>query len=109
VSKKKKHFSQNTLERHARSLEAAARRQREIGDNWAKNNSDDHPKDDRDMKRMFHMDARDLERVAQHVRNGKLKHALNKLFCMDTAARDECPDSVWNFLDRVDFGSRYDI
>lgn len=52
----------------------------------------------REMKAMFQKDAKDLRRAASLIREGKLMRADSLLDGMGTAARDDVPASVWNFL-----------
>ena len=54
--------------------------------------------DDDDMLDMFEGDYNDHLDVADHVRHGRLDNARHKLWRMDTAAREECPDRVYAVL-----------
>ena len=54
--------------------------------------------DDDDMLEMFKGDYHDHLDVAEYVRAGELDRARWKLWMMDTAARDECPDRVYAVL-----------
>jgi hypothetical protein len=44
---------------------------------------------------MYEQDAKDLQKIARLVRKGKLEQALDKIDNLDTAVRDEIPNSFW--------------
>ena len=54
--------------------------------------------DDDDMLDMFEGDFNDHLTVAEYVRAGQLDRARHKLWSMDTAARENCPDKVYAVL-----------
>jgi hypothetical protein len=54
--------------------------------------------DDDDMLDMFEGDYNDHLYVANFVRRGLLDKARHYLWRMDTAAREECPDKVYDVL-----------
>ncbi|MEK9818860.1 MAG: hypothetical protein VW443_04705 [Pseudomonadales bacterium] len=54
--------------------------------------------DDEDMLDMFEGDYNDHLTVAHFVRQGLLDKARHYLWRMDTAAREECPDRVYDVL-----------
>jgi len=54
--------------------------------------------DDEDMLDMFEGDYNDHLTVAHFVRQGLLDKARHYLWRMDTAARDQCPDKVYDVL-----------
>lgn len=47
---------------------------------------------------MYKKDAKDLRKVQEYIKAGKLKGAMRKLDSMDTEVRDNVSASVWNFL-----------
>ena len=53
---------------------------------------------DEGMLDMFAGDYNDHLCVAHFVREGQLDKARHHLWMMDTAARDECPDRVYDVL-----------
>lgn len=90
--------NKKVLKLHYNRVMRAAKRQFKNGMNWAKKYSDDSEEDNLEMKIMFLNDAKDLAAVALLIKHGKLDAAFKKLEWMDTAARDECPQTTWDFL-----------
>ncbi len=50
------------------------------------------------MMAMYAADARDMFRIAKIMQDGDYPAAYEKARNMDTAARDEIPDKVYEFL-----------
>lgn len=53
---------------------------------------------DAGMMAMYAADARDMFKIAELMQDGNYGAALRKARVMDTAARDEIPDKVYEFL-----------
>lgn len=53
---------------------------------------------DPSMGKMYESDANDILELAKLIGSGEYKAAKNKMFRMDTAARDYIPNSVYSFL-----------
>jgi hypothetical protein len=53
---------------------------------------------DAGMMAMYAADARDMFKIAELMRDGNFNAAGRKAWDMDTAARDEIPDKVYEFL-----------
>lgn len=51
-----------------------------------------------DMMAMYAADARDMFKIAEMMQDGNYEAARTKADRMDTAARDEIPEEVYNFL-----------
>lgn len=82
-----------TLKRMAARTRAAARRAHKSNLAAAK-----HLGDDAELCEMADGDFNDLMKVAEYIEQGKLGLARRKLVHMDTAARDDCPEEVYNWL-----------
>ena len=53
---------------------------------------------DAGMMAMYAGDARDMFKIAELMQDGNMSAAGKKAWDMDTAARDEIPDKVYEFL-----------
>jgi hypothetical protein len=71
----------NLMQKAAESKFAEAKEQKEAG-----------------MMAMYAADARDMFRIAELMQDGNMSAAGKKAWEMDTAARDEIPDKVYEFL-----------
>jgi Flp pilus assembly protein TadD len=52
---------------------------------------------DPSMRKMYREDAKDLRKGANLIKRGKFAEAFEVFDYMDTAAREEVPDSAWDF------------
>lgn len=75
-----------------RELLKAADKQEEQQHEWP---------DDPGMRQMFRDDAKDMRKIAKMMKAGRYEDALDKALEMDTAPREEIPDSVWNYLKKA--------
>lgn len=55
--------------------------------------------DEPGMMAMYAADARDMFAIARMIKEGNIKAAYDKACYMDTAARDEIPDEVYEYLE----------
>jgi hypothetical protein len=59
---------------------------------------------DAGMMAMYAADARDMFRIAEMMQDGNMSAAGKKAWDMDTAARDEIPEEVYEYLVDEDRG-----
>lgn len=72
----------NTMQKAAEQKFAQAKKQKDAG-----------------MMAMYAADARDMFKIAEMMQDGNYGAAYEKACNMDTAARDEIPDEVYEFLE----------
>lgn len=72
----------NTMQKAAERKFAQAKKEKDAG-----------------MMAMYAADARDMFEIAEMMQDGNFVAAYKKACYMDTAARDEIPDKVYEFLE----------
>lgn len=55
-------------------------------------------KGESDMIAMIRGDAKDFRTVAKYLGQGDIHEAFEAARCMDTDARDQIPDKIWNSM-----------
>ena len=56
------------------------------------------PKADKEMKKVYMADRKDLRQIVSLMMSGKIKEASEKAYWLDTIVRDVIPNSAYDYI-----------